>query len=91
MSGFGGLLTFELKGGYDAGINFIQNLKLAKNAGSLGGVCSILIQPAVMFGGRLSNEMVAEQGITPGMIRFAAGIENTEDLLTDVGQALDRS
>lgn len=91
MSGFGGLLTFELKGGYDAGINFIQNLKLVKNAGSLGGVCSILIQPAVMFGGRLSKELVEEQGITPGMIRFAAGIENTKDLLTDIEQALDRS
>ena len=89
MSGFGGLLTFELKGGYDAGIKFIQNLKLVKNAGSLGGVCSILIQPAVMFGGRLSKELVEEQGITAGMIRFAAGIENTGDLLTDIGQALD--
>lgn len=88
MSGFGGLLTFELKGGYDAGISFIQKLKLVRNAGSLGGVGSIVIQPAVMFGGRLSKELVEEQGITPGMIRFAAGIENTPDLLADIEQAL---
>lgn len=89
MSGFGGLLSFEMKEGYDAGIKFIEKLKLARNAGSLGGVGSVVIQPAVMFGGRLSKELVTELGITPGMIRFAAGIENTSDLLADIEQALN--
>lgn len=88
MSGFGGLLTFELSGGYEAGLKLIERLKLVRNAGSLGGVGSILIQPAVMFGGRLSQELVEAQGITPGMIRLAAGIENTADLLADIEQAL---
>ena len=90
MSGFGGLLSFELAGGYEAGIEFIRHLKLIRNAGSLGGVHSILIQPAVMFGGRLSPELVAEQGISPGMIRLAAGIENTPDLIEDIENALSR-
>ena len=88
MSDFGGLLTFELSGGYEAGKKFIENLDIARNAGSLGGVHSVLIQPAVMFGGRLSEEIVTKQGITPGMIRFAAGIENTAVILQEIEQAL---
>jgi len=90
MSGFGGLLTFALKGGYDAGTSFIENLEFAHNAGSLGGVFSVAIQPAVMFGGRLSAQEVEKQGISPGLIRFACGIENTSDLIADIDQALDR-
>ncbi|MBL4602865.1 MAG: aminotransferase class I/II-fold pyridoxal phosphate-dependent enzyme [Emcibacteraceae bacterium] len=90
MSGFGGLLTFDLKGGYDAGVKFIESLKLARNAGSLGGVYSVIIQPASMFAGRLTKELLEEQGITSGLIRFAAGIENTTDILNDIEQALEQ-
>lgn len=90
MSGFGGLLTFDLKGGYDAGVKFIKSLNLARNAGSLGGVYSVLIQPASMFAGRLTKELLEEQGITSGLIRFAAGIENTTDILNDIEQALEQ-
>lgn len=90
MSDFGGLLTFELTGGYEAGKSFIEKLQLARNAGSLGGIHSVVIQPAVMFGGRLTEELLNEQGISAGMIRFAAGIENTTDLLADVEQALEQ-
>ncbi|WP_394840673.1 PLP-dependent aspartate aminotransferase family protein [Pendulispora brunnea] len=90
MSGFGGLLTFDLKGGSAAASEFIAALQLASYATSLGGVSSTVMRPAVLFGDRLSPTIVEEQGITPGLIRFAAGIENTEDLVADVGQALDR-
>ncbi len=89
MSGFGGLLTFDLKGGYDAGTAFIENLEFVQNAGSLGGVFSVVIQPAVMFGGRLSPEQLKQQGIAPGLIRLACGIENTADLIADIDQALE--
>jgi cystathionine beta-lyase/cystathionine gamma-synthase len=88
MSGFGGLLTFDLKGGYEAGQSFIKKLRLARHASSLGGVSSTLVQPATLFGGRLPSKLVEEQGITAGLIRFAAGIEDTEDLLADIEQAL---
>lgn len=88
MSGFGGLLTFDLKGGYEAGQAFMKKLRLAQHASSLGGVSSTLVQPAILFGGRLPSKLVQEQGITPGLIRFAAGIENTQDLLADIEQAL---
>jgi methionine-gamma-lyase len=90
MSGFGGLLTFDLKGGYDAGVKFIESLNLARNAGSLGGIYSVVIQPASMFAGRLTKELLDEQGITSGLIRFAAGIENTADIINDIGQALEQ-
>lgn len=88
MSGFGGLFTFDLKGGHDAGQSFMKKLRLARHASSLGGVSSTLVQPAILFGGRLTSKLVEEQGITPGLIRFAAGIENTEDLVADIEQAL---
>lgn len=88
MSGFGGLLTFDLKGGYQAGIDLISRMKLARNASSLGGVSTVVTQPAVLFAERLSPETLAEQGLTPGLIRLAVGIEATEDLLDDLDQAL---
>ena len=89
MTGFGGLLTFVLKDGYQAGVRFLQATRLVQNAGSLGGVDSLAIQPAAMWGGRLSTDVIASQGIEPGMLRLACGIEATEDLLKDVGRGLD--
>ncbi|HSG48938.1 MAG TPA: aminotransferase class I/II-fold pyridoxal phosphate-dependent enzyme, partial [Longimicrobiales bacterium] len=89
MRGFGGLLTWDMEGGYDAAAAFIDALGLGHNAPSLGGVQSVAVQPAVMFGGRLDPAVVQEQGILPGMIRFACGIENTRDLVEDVERALE--
>lgn len=89
MSGYGGLLTFELEGGYQAAEAFITKLQLVSFASSLGGVSSTAVQPAALFGKQLSQEALAQQGIIPGLIRFACGIENTGDLLADVKQALD--
>lgn len=89
MSGFGGLLTFELKGGFEAGQRFIKALKIPLYAASLGGVDSLVIQPAALWLGRLSPELVEKQGVNPGLIRFSAGIEDTADLLSDIAQALE--
>ncbi len=89
MDGFGGLLSFELKGGYDAGVRFLAATRIIRNAASLGGVDSLAIQPAVMFGGRLPPKVLQEQGLSPGMIRLATGIEDSGDLLADVGRGLD--
>ncbi|WP_224101183.1 MULTISPECIES: trans-sulfuration enzyme family protein [Paraburkholderia] len=90
MKGFGGLLTFELKGGYEAGQRFIKALRIPFYAASLGGIDSLVIQPSALWAGRLSEELVAKQGVDPGLIRFSAGIEETEDLLSDIAQALER-
>ena len=89
MSAFGGLLSYEVAGGYDAAKRFIAGLQLPFNAGSLGGVDSLVIQPAAMWGGRLPEEEVARQGVGPGLVRMAAGIEDTDDLLADLAQALE--
>ncbi|KWA33762.1 hypothetical protein WL27_03465 [Burkholderia multivorans] len=90
MRGYGGLLTFELKGGYEAGQRFIDALKIPFYAASLGGVDSLVIQPSALWAGRLSPELVSKQGVDPGLIRFSAGIEETEDLLADIRQALEQ-
>ena len=89
MKQFGGLLSYEVKGGFESGRRFIQNLKLALNAGSLGGVDTLVIHPAAMWGGRLPSDVIEEQGITPGLIRMALGIEETQDLISDITQALE--
>ena len=89
MDGFGGLLSCVLKGGYDSGVKLIESLELAQNAGSLGGVDTLAIQPAAMWGGRLNEDVLKTQGVDMGMIRVATGIEDTQDLLADFRQALD--
>ncbi len=88
MAGFGGMLTFDLTGGYDAGIRFVSKLQLGLNAASLGGVETLVVQPAVMFRARLTDEEIRAQGITPGMIRMSIGIEDSDDLIADIDQAL---
>ncbi len=88
MTGFGGLITFEVKGGHKAAVSFLERLRLVGFHSSLGGINSNAIQPAALFGEQLPAEVVAQQGITPGLIRLAAGIENTKDLLEDIKQAL---
>ncbi|MBB3009839.1 trans-sulfuration enzyme family protein [Cupriavidus alkaliphilus] len=89
MNGYGGLLTFDLKGGFEAGQRFIKALKIPFYAASLGGIDSLVIQPAALWLGRLSPDLVGKQGVDPGLIRFSAGIEETDDLLKDIGQALE--
>lgn len=88
MRGFGGVLSFDLKGGYDAGQRLISNTKLCLNAASLGGVETLITQPAAMFRARLSDAQIRRQGVTPGMLRMSVGIENSRDLINDLTQGL---
>lgn len=90
MSGFGGVLSFTLKGGYAAGVKLNSSLKLCQNAASLGGIDTLIVQPAVMFRARLSDEQIQEQGIKPGLMRLSVGIEDETDLLNDLEQALNK-
>lgn len=89
MTGFGGMITFNLKGGYDAGARLISRLKLCQIAASLGGVESLVVQPAAMFRARLSDEQIKAQGVSPGMVRMSVGLEAADDLIADLDQALD--
>ncbi len=89
MRGYGGVLAFELHGGYAAAEAFIAALDHAKRAGSLGSVESLVVHPAAMWAATLDAEALTQAGIHPGLVRFAAGIEDTDDLVADVTQALN--
>jgi methionine-gamma-lyase len=83
MSGFGGVLGIELAGGYAAADAFLGALSYPRRAASLGGVESLAVHPAAMWRGMLSEEQIAASGVPLGLIRVAAGIEDTADLVTD--------
>jgi methionine-gamma-lyase len=83
MSGFGGVLGIELAGGFDAADAFLGALRYPRRAASLGGVESLAVHPAAMWRGMLSQEQIAASGVPLGLIRLAAGIEDTADLVAD--------
>ncbi|HZS93434.1 MAG TPA: cystathionine gamma-synthase [Chloroflexota bacterium] len=88
MSGFGGIVTIELAGGEEAARAFLRRSKLFVTAESLGGVESLADHPAVMTHASVPEDRRQELGITGGLIRLSVGIENEEDLLADLEQAL---
>lgn len=89
MTGFGGVLAFELAAGYEAADAFIDRLRYAKRAASLGGVSSVVVHPAAMWAQSLTAAQLEAAGVPPGLVRFAAGIEHPDDLVQDVVGALD--
>ncbi len=89
MHGYGGMMSFELKEGIDASA-FQKALKLIKSSMSLAGVESTVLSPAQTSHALLSPEEREKQGIMDGLIRFSVGIEETEDLIEDIEQALRR-
>lgn len=88
MHGFGGMVTIEVKGGMQAAQKVADNLKVFLLATSLGGVESLVSQPVATSHHAISPEERAKQGITDGMLRLSVGIENVEDLIADLEQAL---
>jgi len=90
FNGFGGMLSFELKGGYHAGVQLMNNLNLISLAVSLGNVDSLIQHPASMTHAKLSPEDRLEFGLTDSLIRFSVGIENIEDVIADLDQALEK-
>ena len=89
MHGFGGMLSFELKDLIDA-TEFRKALKLIKSSMSLAGVESTVLSPTQTSHALLSEEARFKQGIADGLIRFSIGIEEPEDLIADIEQALER-
>jgi len=88
MSAGSGLVAFELKGGLKQGRAFINTLDLIRCAVSLGDAETLVEHPASMTHLAYSAEERAEHGITDGLIRMSVGLENTEDILDDVSNAL---
>lgn len=88
MDGPGAMISFELKGGLTAGKVLMDNVQLALLAVSLGGVESLIQHPASMTHSKISREHRLEANITDGLVRFAVGIEDVEDIIADLDQAL---
>lgn len=90
MTGFGGVLSFEVKGGFEETAKFIDSLKIPYIAPSLGGVESLVEQPMVMSYWTYTPEERAEFGIKDNLVRFACGIEDIGDLWEDICGALEQ-
>jgi cystathionine beta-lyase/cystathionine gamma-synthase len=90
MSGFGGVMSIEVQGGFEAAERFILALKLIRRASSLGGVETLVVHPAAMWSHQLSPEQRRDAGISESLIRVSVGLEDVADLLADFAQALDQ-
>ncbi len=89
--GYGALMGFELAGGVDAGKKFINALELLYHVANIGDARSLAIHPASTTHSQLSVEDQAAAGVTPGYVRLSIGIEHIDDILADIGQALDKT
>ena len=90
MTRGGGLLTFDLKGGLESGVKFMNALKMLSLTSNLGDSRSIASHPAATTHSKLSKEEQAAVGITPGLIRISVGLEYAGDIINDILQALDQ-
>jgi methionine-gamma-lyase len=90
MKGPGAMISFGLKGGFEAGKKMMNHVKLALLAVSLGGIETLIQHPASMTHSKLSKEAKEIAGITDGLVRLSVGIENVEDIIADLDQALDQ-
>ena len=89
--GHGALVGFELKGGKDAGRKFIDSLELLYHVANIGDARSLAIHPASTTHSQLTAEDQARSGVTPGYVRLSIGLEHIDDILADLGQALDKA
>ena len=88
MSGFGGMISIVVKGGLEKTKRFMENLNVFTLAESLGGVESLVNHPAIMTHASVPEDIRAELGITDSLVRLSVGIEDADDLMQDIDQAL---
>jgi cystathionine gamma-lyase len=89
MTGFGGMMTFDIKGGLEAARRFLKAVRVFSCAESLGGVESLIEHPAIMTHASIPKDTRERLGITDGLIRLSVGIEDAADLVNDLAVALD--
>jgi cystathionine gamma-lyase len=90
MSGFSGMVTFWLKGGMTESRQFLENLQIFALAESLGGVESLVDHPAIMTHAAVPAEIRAATGIHDNLVRLSVGIEDVNDLIADLENALSK-
>ncbi len=88
-NGFGSVFTFEVKGGFEAAKNFINNLKLTSHVANVGDAKTLAIHSASTTHEQLSPEELIASGVSQAMVRVSVGIEHIEDIKADFAQALD--
>lgn len=88
-NGAGSLITFGIKGGFEAGKKFIDSLKLFSLLANIGDAKSLVIHPASTTHQQLSESEQRDSGVTPDLVRLSVGIEDIHDILDDLGQALE--
>ncbi len=90
MTGFGGIMAFELKGGYEAGKTLLNNVKMAALAVSLGDAETLIQHPASMTHSPYTKEERLAAGITDGLVRLSVGLENIDDIIADLEYGLSQ-
>jgi len=91
MKAFGGMIALELRGGYEAGVRFMDAVQVAQRAVSLGDAETLVQHPASMTHNNYTEEERQAHGISLGLARISVGLENVEDLSADILKALDQS
>lgn len=91
MSGYSGMLSFEIRGGIEAGRKLMNGLELCSLAVSLGTVDTLVEHPASMTHAAMPREMREELGITDGLVRISVGIEDVEDIVADLAKGLENA
>jgi len=87
-NGFGGMMSFEMKGGEPGGRKLVERLRLVKHAVSLGGVESLICHSASTTHAMVDSAVRRAGGVTDGLVRFSVGLEHVDDLREDLEQAL---
>ena len=87
--GAGAVFTFGLKGGYDAGVRLVSNVKMFSHLANIGDTRSLIIHPASTTHRQLSDEQKIQAGAGPDVVRLSIGIEDTEDIIADLEQGLE--
>jgi methionine-gamma-lyase len=91
MKDFGGMLSFEVKGGYDGAVEVLRKIKFCKLAPTLGDVDTLVLHPVSSSHRNIDPEIRERNGITDGLIRVSVGIEGVEDIIGDLEQALNQN
>jgi methionine-gamma-lyase len=90
MSGFTGMMSVELRGGYETAERFIASVKLGSYAASLGGFETLLVHPAAMWGDTLTEAQRRAMKVGENLVRISVGLEDERDLIDDFSQALEQ-
>ena len=86
--GAGAVFTFGLKGGYDAGVKLVSNVKLFSHLANIGDTRSLIIHPASTTHRQLSDAQKVQAGAGPDVVRLSIGLEDKDDIIADLEQAL---